>query len=52
MYYVKKRLEISASHSLSLSYPSKCANLHGHNWIINVCCKAEELNADGMVTDF
>lgn len=52
MYDIKKRLEISASHSLSLSYPSKCANLHGHNWIINVCCKAEELNADGMVTDF
>ena len=52
MYYVKKRLEISASHSLSLSYASKCQNLHGHNWIVTVFCRAEELNPDGMVTDF
>lgn len=52
MYYVKKRLEISAAHALSLSYRSKCENLHGHNWIITVWCRAEKLNADGMVTDF
>lgn len=52
MYFVKKRLEISASHRLSLSYPSKCSNLHGHNWVITVYCMASELNADGMVCDF
>ena len=52
MYYVRKRLEISAAHKLSLSYPSKCTNLHGHNWIVTVECRARELNADGMVTDF
>ncbi|MDE5842528.1 MAG: 6-carboxytetrahydropterin synthase QueD [Muribaculaceae bacterium] len=52
MYYVKKRLEISAAHALSLSYPSKCTALHGHNWIITVECRARELNRDGMVTDF
>ncbi len=52
MYYVTKRLEISGSHSLSLSYPSKCSRLHGHNWIITVHCRARELNKDGMVTDF
>lgn len=52
MYYVKKRLEISAAHALSLSYRSKCENLHGHNWIITVWYRAEKLNADGMVTDF
>ena len=52
MYYVKKRLEISAAHHLELSYPSKCASLHGHNWIVTVECRAAELNADGMVTDF
>lgn len=32
MYTVIKRMEISASHSLKLSYRSKCENLHGHNW--------------------
>ena len=52
MYTVIKRLEISAAHSLRLSYPSKCENLHGHNWIITIHCRACELNADGMVTDF
>ncbi|MDE5958052.1 MAG: 6-carboxytetrahydropterin synthase [Muribaculaceae bacterium] len=52
MYYVKKRLEISAAHRLDLSYESKCSCLHGHNWIITVECKSSELNADGMVTDF
>lgn len=45
-------MEISASHSLKLSYPSKCEKLHGHNWIITVHCRAKELNADGMVVDF
>lgn len=52
MYYVSKRIEISACHSLKLSYESKCTNMHGHNWIITVYCKAEELNQDGMVVDF
>lgn len=52
MYYVKKRLEISASHKLTLSYESKCQNLHGHNWIIIVYCKNDVLNLDGMVCDF
>ena len=52
MYYVSKKMGISASHKLNLSYESKCANLHGHNWNITVYCKAKELNADGMVVDF
>ncbi|MGL5730454.1 MAG: 6-carboxytetrahydropterin synthase QueD [Bacteroidales bacterium] len=52
MYTVIKRMEVSAAHSLSLSYPSKCEQLHGHNWIITVYCRSRELNADGMVVDF
>lgn len=52
MYFVKKRFEISAAHRLDLSYESKCSNVHGHNWIVTVECRAKELNADGMVTDF
>lgn len=52
MYYVTKRMEIAGSHSLKLSYRSKCENLHGHNWIVTVHCKARELNSDGMVIDF
>lgn len=52
MYYVSKRMEIAGSHRLSLSYESRCQNLHGHNWVVIVYCKAKELNADGMVCDF
>ncbi len=52
MYYVKKRFEISAAHSLALDYKSKCTRLHGHNWIVTVECKAKELNNNGMVVDF
>lgn len=52
MYYVSKRLEISGSHRLDLPYDSPCRNLHGHNWVITVYCRARELNPEGMVIDF
>ena len=52
MYYVRKTLEISACHQLYLDYESKCENLHGHNWKINVYCRAEQLDSNGMVCDF
>lgn len=52
MYYVSKRMEIAGAHYLKLDYASKCENLHGHNWIVTVYCKAKELNKNGMVEDF
>lgn len=52
MYYIKKRIEISAAHRLCLDYESKCTEVHGHNWILTIECRAKELNANGMVTDF
>ena len=52
MYYIEKTFEISSSHKLTLSYRSKCENLHGHNWIILVTCESAELNSSGMVFDF
>lgn len=52
MYEVIKRLEISAAHRLSLDYESKCSNLHGHNWIVTVYLRSEELNQNGMIMDF
>lgn len=45
-------MEIAGCHSLELGYDSKCKNLHGHNWIVNVYCRSKELNTDGMVVDF
>ena len=52
MFTVIKRMEISASHKLVLPYRSKCASLHGHNWIITVYCRSSRLNSEGMVVDF
>lgn len=52
MYRVHKRLEISGSHRLNLDYESKCSNLHGHNWIINIFMQSETLDKNGMVYDF
>lgn len=52
MYYVSKRMEIAGAHRLNLDYESKCCNVHGHNWIITVYCRAEVLNHNGMVIDF
>ncbi len=54
MYYVQKRMEISAAHQLDLPYESKCLRLHGHNYICNVYCRCPEgqLTSYGMVVDF
>lgn len=52
MYYIKKTMEISGAHYIRLDHQTKCERLHGHNWIITVYCKANELNDDGMVVDF
>ena len=52
MFIVKKRMEIAGAHRLNLNYESKCANLHGHNWIMTVWCKSKTLDDNGMVMDF
>ena len=52
MYYVSKRMEIAGAHNLKLNYESKCSNIHGHNWIVTVYLKSEELDQNGMVMDF
>lgn len=52
MYYISKRMEIAGAHNLELPYESKCENLHGHNWIVTVYCKAHKLTEFGMIVDF
>ena len=52
MYTVIKKMEISGSHTLKLPYESKCTNLHGHNWVIEVMLQAEKLDENGMILDF
>ena len=52
MYTVIKTVEISGAHRLRLPYPSKCSQMHGHNWIIEVTLQSETLDENGMVLDF
>lgn len=51
-YSIAKRMEVAGCHHLNLDYESKCSNVHGHNWIITVFCRANTLNRSGMVIDF
>lgn len=52
MYRVKKRLEIAGAHKLSLDYESKCSNIHGHNWIVEIYIQSKDLDCNGMIMDF
>ena len=52
MYRVRKRLEIAGAHKLSLNYESKCSNIHGHNWIVEIYMQSKDLDRNGMVMDF
>ncbi|MBW2977541.1 6-carboxytetrahydropterin synthase QueD [Candidatus Woesearchaeota archaeon] len=51
MWEVKKRFMFSAAHHLP-GYNGACANVHGHNYFVEVCVRAEELDEQGMVIDF
>lgn len=52
MYFISKRIEVAFAHRLSLTYESKCCRLHGHNGVVQIFCCSEELDENGMVTDF
>jgi 6-pyruvoyltetrahydropterin/6-carboxytetrahydropterin synthase len=41
----------SAAHALK-GYPGDCANLHGHNWIIQVYVQCRDLDSIGIGIDF
>ena len=51
MYLLIVREDFSAAHRL-LSTEGKCAELHGHNWKVEVQVRAEELDQSGMAIDF
>lgn len=50
-FILKTLLDFAAAHSLR-GYPGDCANLHGHNWKIEVEVVGSKLNEVGMVIDF
>jgi 6-pyruvoyltetrahydropterin/6-carboxytetrahydropterin synthase len=51
MYELKVRSHFSAAHKIS-EHGGKCANLHGHNWNVDVTVNAPTLNRIGLAVDF
>jgi 6-pyruvoyltetrahydropterin/6-carboxytetrahydropterin synthase len=51
MYELKIIRKFAAAHQLLLSQ-TKCENLHGHNWKIEVVVQGECLDQSGMMIDF
>lgn len=51
MYTLKVEGAFEAAHNLN-GYPGKCAQLHGHNWVVEAVVKGRELDELGMLVDF
>ena len=51
MYELKVVTKFAAAHQLTM-VGSKCENLHGHNWKVEVYVTGEETNAAGVLMDF
>ncbi|MDD2226257.1 MAG: 6-carboxytetrahydropterin synthase QueD [Dysgonamonadaceae bacterium] len=53
MYSISKQFSFSAAHSLQgLSPKHPCTRLHGHNYVVTVYLKSEQLNETGFVCDY
>ncbi len=46
-----RRLEIDAGHRL-LKHEGKCRHVHGHRYVFEITCTADELDDVGRVIDF
>jgi 6-pyruvoyltetrahydropterin/6-carboxytetrahydropterin synthase len=51
MYELKVVTKFAAAHQLTM-VGSKCENLHGHNWKIEVCVSGENTDGTGVLLDF
>ena len=51
MFELDIHREFSAAHSLR-GYNGDCANLHGHNWTVQVFIQSEKLDEIGIAMDF
>ncbi len=51
MYELRVQTHFSAAHRLP-GYAGSCANVHGHNWTVDVFIRGSGLDASGMLMDF
>ena len=49
-FRVRRRIEIDAGHRI-MTHGSKCRNLHGHRYVVEVECEASHLHPSGEQTD-
>ena len=53
MYIISKEFSFSAAHQLhGLPETHPCSRLHGHNYIVKVHLKSEQLSETGFVRDY
>lgn len=53
MYTITKEFHFSASHQLkALPVTHQCARLHGHNYVVVIELKSQDLTAHGFVRDY
>jgi len=53
MYKISKQFSFAASHILEgLPEEHPCSRLHGHNYVVTVHLKSDELNTAGFVRDY
>ena len=51
MFELSVKTHFSAAHRL-IGYDGACANLHGHNWDVEIFVRGDSLNKIGMLVDF
>ncbi len=51
MYSLKVQSNFSSAHNLR-GYKGKCEDLQGHNWVVEIMVRSEDLDNIGMVLDF
>ena len=51
MFEISVKTHFSAAHFLK-GYPGVCANLHGHNWEVEVFLRGRKPDSVGMLVDF
>ena len=51
MFEIKTQAFFSAAHHL-LNYSGACENQHGHNWMVEVYVRGEELDESNILIDF
>lgn len=51
MFSIEIEETFAAAHQL-IGYQGKCANLHGHNWRIQVGLESPEVDRHGLLMDF